>query len=467
MAFEWMKGFLGKLKGATTTEASIETAFQKKTAVSKDMTQNINLWHAMYINEPPWATCEVQSLGLPGAIVREFARTALTEFDVLVSGGPRAKYLNAQFEDAEGALIRALEVGLASGGVALKPIPFRDRLLIDYTGLTAFTPTKFGSAGEVLGGVFREVRKHNGKTYVRMEDHEFVVEGENKVYRIRNKAYNASTNGQPNGQEIPLNTVPEWGWVYPETYIRNVDRPLFGFFRVPKENDVEPNSASGVAIYSGAAGLIKQADEQWDRLIWEYQSGERKVFIDGTAADAKMYGSRLFEYGPFGGASGDFFKDYNPTMRDGPLYDGFQRILQRIEFETGLAYGDLSNPQSVEKTATEIRASRQRKYVTVGHIRKAFREAIEGLVYAMDVFCDVYQLAPRGGYEVTFAYGDAVLDDPDTIRQDKALDLQEVNAGIMADWEYRAKWYGETEEEAKANLPGLTDLTTESQDVIE
>ena len=85
----------------------------------------------------------------------------------------------------------------------------------------------------------------------------------------------------------------------------------------------------------------------------------------------------------------------------------------------------------------------------------------------MDAFCDIYQLVPRGQYEVTFTHGDSILDDPDAIRQDKALDLQEVNAGIMADWEYRAKWYGETEEEAKANLPGLKYLTTEPQEVIE
>lgn len=468
MAFEWLKGFLGKLKGATTTEASIETAFQKKTAVSKDMTQNINLWYSMYINEPPWESCDTQSIGIPGAIVREFSRTALTEFTTLVSGSPRADYINEQLTKAEPALVKALELGLAIGGVALKPVISGDRLSVDYTSLTAFTPTRFGNDGEVLGGVFREVRKHNGQTYVRMEDHEFIDDGDGTVYRIRNKAYNSSTGGQPNGQELPLNTVPDWANVHPEVTIRNLERPLFGFFKVPRENNVDFGSDVGVSIFGGAAvGLIRQADEQWGRLIWEYESGERKVFIDGTAADAKMYGSRLFEFGPFGGASGDFFKDFNPAMRDGPLYDGFQRILQRIEFETGLAYGDLSDPQSVEKTATEIRTSRQRKYVTVGHIQNAFQGAIEDLVYAMDAFCDIYQLVPRGQYEVTFTHGDAVLDDPDGIRQDKALDLQEVNAGIMADWEYRAKWYGETEEEAKANLPGLMGLTTEPQEVIE
>lgn len=464
---EWLNRFLGKLRGVMTAEAAIENSFQKKTAMSKEMTQNINLWYSMYVNTPPWETCETQSLGIPGAIVREFSRTALTEFEVTASGSPRADYINAQLQRAGSSLVKAMELGLALGGVALKPVLNEDRLSVDYTGLTAFTPTRFGDDGSVLGGVFREVKRHQGKVYVRMEDHDFTREGEETLYRIRNKAYNASTAGQPNGQSIPLNTISEWAGLHEEVLLRGLDRPLFGFFAVPRANNVDFGSNVGVSIFGGAAvGLIRQADEQWGRLQWEYESGERKVLIDGTASDAAAYGSRLFEYGPYGGASGDFFKDLNPEMRDDSFYSGFQHILQRIEFETGLAYGDLSDLEAVARTATEIRTSRQRKYVTVGHIQDAFEGAIESLVYAMDAFCDIYQLAPRGDYEVTFARGDAVLDDPDAVRQDKAMDLQEVNAGIMADWEYRAKWYGETEEEAKANLPGMTDLTTETQDII-
>lgn len=466
--FEWLKVFLGRVRGATTTESAIETAFQRHSAVSQDMVQNINLWFAMYTDKPPWETCDVQSIGLPAAIAREFARTALTEFGVSVTGSQRADFMDETVQRVVPAFVDALELGLAVGGVALKPVVNGDRLEVDYTGLTAFTPTSFGPGGEVRGGVFREVRKHQGKTYVRMEDHSFTREGEETLYLIRNKVYNASTGGQPNGQEIPLNTVPEWADLSPETYIRNVEQPLFGVFFVPRENNVDFGSDVGVSVFGGATvGLIKQADEQWNRLMWEYESGERKVFVDGTRANAREYGSRLFEYGPFGGASGEFFREFNPQMRDDPLYNGFQRILQRIEFDTGLAYGDISDPQTVEKTATEIRTSKQRKYVSVTHIQSAFERALEDLVYAMDKVCDLYQMAPRGAYEVTFIRGDSVLDDPDAARLDKAVDLQEVAAGIMDAWEYRAKWYGETEDEARANLPGLETLATEPQDDVE
>ena len=41
----------------------------------------------------------------------------------------------------------------------------------------------------------------------------------------------------------------------------------------------------------------------------------------------------------------------------------------------------------------------------------------------------------------------AIIEDTDSIRQ---RDLQEVRDGIMQKWEFRVKWYGETEEQAKA-----------------
>ena len=236
MAFEWFKAFLGKLLGVATSESAIKQAFQVSTAVTKDMQQNINLWYSMYINRPPWETCDVQSVGLPGAIAREFSNTAMAELEILVSGGARADYIYEQLQTMLPGLVPALEIGLALGGVAVRAIPRDGKLYLDYTGAGSFTPTKFGPDGRAESGVFREVKTHGDKQYVRLEYHEFVQEGESRYYVIRNKAYNAGSNGQPNGQEIPLNTVPDWSQLWAETRVDNIDRPLFGYFKPHREN---------------------------------------------------------------------------------------------------------------------------------------------------------------------------------------------------------------------------------------
>ena len=40
------------------------------------------------------------------------------------------------------------------------------------------------------------------------------------------------------------------------------------------------------------------------------------------------------------------------------MINGLENYFRQIEFVVGLAFGDLSNPQSVDKTATEVKASK-------------------------------------------------------------------------------------------------------------
>ena len=91
---------LGKLHKETTPAGTIEKEFGVQPAASRKMEDNINLWWAMYTNHPPWETECVRPLGLPGAIGRELARQAMTEFSLSVSGSGRADYLNQQFQAA-------------------------------------------------------------------------------------------------------------------------------------------------------------------------------------------------------------------------------------------------------------------------------------------------------------------------------------------------------------------------------
>ena len=106
-------------------------------------------------------------------------------------------------------------------------------------------------------------------------------------------------------------------------------------------------------------------------------------------------------------------------------------------------------------------------YVTEDGIQKAFQAALEDLVYALDALCDLARLAPAGAYQVDCKWGDGVLDDPETRRQDMALDMQRVAAGLMRDVDFIMKWDKVDEETARKLLPGMEDLTDEEQDEVE
>lgn len=456
--------FMNTVRRALFPQAEAEREFGVSPAVSMTMEKYIALWYAMMVNTPPWQDCNVKAVGLPAAICREITRPTLVEFTANITGSQRADYLNDGFQLAKENFSKALELGLALGGVALKPYIYGDKLLVDMTGAAGFQPTKFDPTGRCIGGVFRDKPvKVNGKYYVRLESHDLT----NTTYTIKNKAYYSDSTGSV-GAPAPLDVAPEWADIQEEVTIQNMDGPLFAYFKPPIANTADTNSLCGMSIYGDAATveLIKQADEQWERLRWEFKSGERKVLMDGNTTTANMFDKRLFEIGAFT-ADDNFYQFLNPELRNDAVYKGFQDVLRRIEFNVGLSYGDISDPQTVEKTATEIRSSKQRKYVLISSIQTALEHTFDALIYAMNTYATLYGLAADGEYEVTYDWGDSILDDQETKDKEFARDLQLLSAGIVNDWELRAKYMNEDEETAKAALPRMQDVVTETQDVIE
>lgn len=459
-----VNGIVNTVKRFFFPQAVAEREFGVSPAVSLTMEQHISLWYAMMVNTPPWQNCDVKAVGLPAAICREVARPTLVEFTANITGSKRADYLNENFQTAKEAFSRALELGLALGGVALKPYIYGDKMLVDVTGAAGFQPTKFDPSGRCIGGVFKDKPvKVNGAYYVRLESHEL----NGTTYTIKNKAYYSDSSGSV-GADAQLTTIPEWADIEPEVTIENVDGPLFAYFKPPIANTADSNSMCGMSIYGDAATveLIKQADEQWERLRWEYKSSERKVLMDGTSSTADMFNKRLFEVGPFS-PNGDFFQHIEPQIRDDAIYRGFQNIVKMIEFDIGLSYGDISDPQTIEKTATEIRSGKQRKYVLISSIQTALEHTFDALIYAMDVYASLYNLAPAGDYEAVYDWGDSILDDQETKDKEFARDMQLVSAGIMNAWELRAKHFNEDEATAKAALPKMQDMTTEEETEVE
>ena len=69
------------------------------------------------------------------------------------------------------------------------------------------------------------------------------------------------------------------------------------------------------------------------------------------------------------------------------------------------------------------------------------------VAWIMDFYASLYGLAPDGEVTPTFVWGDAITVDLDREREQMRQGCRD---GAAQWWEYRMKFYGETEEEAKA-----------------
>ena len=106
----------------------------------------------------------------------------------------------------------------------------------------------------------------------------------------------------------------------------------------------------------------------------------------------------------------------------------------------------LSDPNTVDKTAEEIKASKQRSYSTVSDIQKA----LEQLVYAMDVIAQLSNLNGGKKYEVSFDWDDSIVIDKE---QELQSMQQDATAGLIRKEIYIAAKYGVSEEEALKMMP--------------
>lgn len=430
----------------------IKDAIGVEVAVSDKMANEIDLWAKMYKNEPPWKEKNIKLCGLPAAIAGEFARLVTLELKTEVTGND---FINEEYQAVVSDIRKYTEYACAKGGLAMKPYASEGHIEVDMVQADRFFPTKFNSRGEVTAAVFAESLTVGKKVYTRLEYHQH----EGTMYHINNKAFVKQDldNVEVLGKEVPLTAVPEWANLQEEVTLKNVKMPLFAYFKIPNANNVDDTSPLGVSAYSRAINDIKEADNQWTRLLWEFEGSELAIDADITLFKKDDKGNyefpkgkdRLFRMMDLDD-NAEKYKVFAPAIRDENLINGFNAILRRIEFNVGLAYGTLSDPNTVDKTAEEIKASKQRSYSTVSDIQKSLQTALEQLVYAMDVMAQLSGLSGRKKYEMSFDWDDSIVIDKE---QELASMQQDAVAGFIRKELYVAAKYGVSEEEALKMMP--------------
>lgn len=519
-----------KMVGAKTVEKTLHVA----PVISTQMEEAIRLWDEMYKGKAPWVKepsftdpVRVVSLGIPALIASEKARTALIEFqseittptkdvevnnpdykkpepdeygNIIPSMQPpkikqkkpvgseeRAQYLETQYKKLKKQLRKQIEYGIAKGGLVIKPFLVNKtsednkakwQIEFDFIQADAFYPLAFDVAGNITEAAFIQTQVEKDAVYRRLEYHKFqndTVTIINKAFKSTNTQTQGDLSGIDLGQEISLKEVARWKDLEPKVTIKDVLQPLFAYFKMPEANTIDTSSPLGVSGYSRAKDLIKDADMQYSRLLWEYEAGEMAIDIDrdalnftetnrdGTVTEHKpvlnAMQSRLYRKVDLGN-EGDTFLPYAPTLRDASFQSGLNMILARIEDACALSRGTLSDVTEQAKTATELKILKQRSYQANADIQQSIEDVLRETIYIMNAYCSLYKLTPEGDYDVSFEWDDSIITDVDTEINTRTTLMRE---GIVSKVELRMWYFGETEEQARealrqANEEGLQEM---------
>ena len=485
----------------------------------------------------------VTSLGLAALISSEKARTALLEFqseittpteeqevdnpnykepepdefgnlvpsaqpptiieDVPVGDTARAEFLEGQYKKLKKQLGRQLEFGIAKGGLIIKPyLVFNDpnedgndtetygdnntqasaAIEFDFIHADCFYPLAFNAGGDITEAAFIQTKVERDTVYRRLEYHKWngnKVEIINKVFKSENGTREGNLHNLDLGEEVKLTDVPEWKDLQERTVIKGVTRPLFAYFKMPEANTIDTTSPLGVSGFSRAVKLIKDADMQYSRLLWEYEAGEMAVDIDRDAlrqdvdAEGNTYSSRphlqarLFRNVDLG-TQGDTYNPYAPTLRDTQYIQGLNTILMRIEDACAISRGTLSDAAAEARTATELKILKQRTYQANKKVQDTLEETLRDVIYIMDVYTTLYNVVGdvvtaqdgtpvdtnKGQWDVSFEWDDSLLTDVDEELNKRLTMMQN---GLVSKLETRMWYFGETERQAQEALLRIQD----------
>ena len=479
--------FINKVTSSIIPKATFEDKLKAQTVISSKMLDAIKLWTEMYVDIPPWKGekgLNTQTENLPAAIAREFARLITQESEIKVSGDVRGEYINIQLQRFLRHFQSKVEMYCAKGGIFVKPYISGKNVILSYYTADRAYPTAYDTNGDISGAVFIEQMRKGDYIYTRLEWHTMTYnadigeqegdsdnpEGEPKntnLYNVKNQAFRSeklvSYSGDsefdllncrfPLQDEVELSTIDEWSDIEPEVNIVGLDAPLFVYIKVPSANNIDSYCPLGVSVYSLAVDAIREADRQYTRCIIEYELKEAAIHASADLWKSDKEGNpilpegreRLYRILDDTGNDEGTIKDYSPDIRDTSFFNGLQELLRKIEFLAGLAYGTLSRMQETEKTATEIKMSKQRSFTTVSNMQKEIEDGLRRVCDVINALVDLYELCPDGKYELSCAWGDNVLEDADVEYQRR---LQMVMGGLLRG-EVLVGWYfGCPEDEA-------------------
>lgn len=424
---------------------TIKTIVGKDVALSNAMIDAINDWQRMLNGQADWITDYVTSLRIESGICREFADAVLVEMETSISN----ERLDKVYQRCIADLNENLQDGIGLGSLIIKPLGPDGA---EFVTADNFVPISFrddGTPNDV--GFLARKRIGENDYFTRFERHYLINGG----LAIETKCFHSQSESDI-GIVCSLEEVPEWSNIDPGPVIYpGMTQMDFGYYRNPIKNKID-GSKCGVSIFDSARELICKADVQGARLDWEFESGERAIHVDSRALKKGQSGGR-FGLGKLNkrlyrgleledGKDKELLKEYSPEMRDEAFKRGLEERKREIEFVVGLAYGDLSDVQTVEKTAAEVKASKARKYNRVTAIQGNLKTCLENFAAGLAFYNGLY----TSGYEFNCKFNDSILTDEETERQQ---DRQDVSMGVMSHLEYRMKWYNEDESTAKKNLP--------------
>jgi A118 family predicted phage portal protein len=347
---------------------------------------------------------------------------------------------------------RYLEYGFGLGGMVGKPY-YEDGIKVRFVTADCFVPISW-NADKIREAVFVNETRKNKDKYTLLEWHLW----RNGEYLIKNELFKA-TNSEELGVRVALSTL------YPdlqeETWIKEIKRPLFVYWKPNTANNFDMHSPLGVSLFANSLDTLKTLDIAFDSFGREFALGKKRILVpasavktvvDPTTGQAHRYfdpEDEVYEAFKFGDDS-DEVKDISTELRVEEHIAAINAMLSYLALQLGFTPGTFSFDAAGVKTATEVVSENSKTFRTKQSHETMVEAFIKELVECIGILAELYNVfSMPDKLEVTVSFDDSIAEDVSAIA---TRQIQLVAAGMQSKVRAIMKTQNVTLEEAQTIL---------------
>lgn len=303
----------------------------------------------------------------------------------------------------------------------------------------------------------------NTKKYAHIQLHIL----EDGIYVVENHVVECSAGV---GKEIP---AEDWHDLHgfesmSERIYTGSSERQFVIDRLNIANNSDQDNPMGVAIFANSLDVLKGIDTVYDSYINEFVLGKKRIFAAPELMGTDLLGNPVFDPNDvvFYQLPEGYLKDggkpietVDMNLRADEHEKAINDNLNMLSMKCGFGQNHYKFENGSVQTATQVISENSDMYRSINKHELILEAVLDELIRIIVRLGEVLGVDTDPDTEIVVNFDDSIIEDKQSERQS---DRQDVSMGVMSHAEYRAKWYGETLEEAQSNLPEQNQIMDDS-----
>lgn len=306
--------------------------------------------------------------------------------------------------------------------------------------------------GKVSECAFVFSKIYRGKKYKHIQIHKKV----NGFYEIHNHV----VLDEGNGNEIPES---EWGNIAPFENMSAVvstgmEKPQFVIDKLNIANNYgdDDENPMGVPIFYDSLDVLASIDLKFDSYANEFILGKKRIFVAPEFIEDKN-GNAIFDENDTifyllpedGLAPNEAMHEIDMKLRTDEHSKAITDDLNIISMKCGFGMNRYRFESGSIQTATQVVSENSDMFRTIKKHELLLDDVLKELIRIIVRLGIVIGNKLNPDAEINIDFDDSIIEDKEA---ERTSDRADVAMGAMPLYEYRMKWYGETEEEAKKHV---------------